>query len=234
MDEQDVRLALVERFFRGTGTMYDFMVAAATLGIDRLWKRAIVARLPPDPGRVLDLACGTGISTLAIAQRYARCQVVGVELREEYLALARAKIARLGVTNIEFVLARAENYRSPEPFDCITSSYLAKYADLDALVRASRDQLKDGGVFLVHDFTLPPKRHLVVLWRVYFFLLQRIGGALFPAWREIYHGLPGLIERTRWLPELVAALERYGFTGIRTDYLTLYGSAIVMAKKGSA
>jgi hypothetical protein len=59
------RLALVERFFEGTGPSYDFMVNAATLGIDRLWKRRLVDLIPSNPARVLDLACGTGISTLA-------------------------------------------------------------------------------------------------------------------------------------------------------------------------
>jgi demethylmenaquinone methyltransferase/2-methoxy-6-polyprenyl-1,4-benzoquinol methylase len=68
------------------------MVTLATLGIDRRWKRRIVELLPPQPSAVLDLACGTGISTLAVADRYPYCRVVGVELREEYLERARLAI----------------------------------------------------------------------------------------------------------------------------------------------
>src|SRR3954467_13779005 len=101
MDGADPRLELVERFFRGTGSTYDLVVNVATCGIDRLWKRRIVGLIPPQATRILDLACGTGISTAAIARRFPRARIVGVELREEYLALARRKLARL--PNVELV-----------------------------------------------------------------------------------------------------------------------------------
>jgi demethylmenaquinone methyltransferase/2-methoxy-6-polyprenyl-1,4-benzoquinol methylase len=231
MPEGDARLALVERFFRGTGSTYDLMVSAATFGIDRRWKRRIVELIPPGAERILDLACGTGISTIAIARRFSRSRVVGVELRDEYLALARAKLRRLGLERVELVLSRAEDYRAEQPFDCICSSYLAKYADLPLLVRNCRALLKDGGVLLMHDFTFPRRPGLVALWRAYFKALQLLGGALFPAWREIYRGLPRLIEASRWVPELEQALAENGFSDIRTEYLTAYGSAIVSARR---
>lgn len=227
----DPRLALVERFFQGTGTSYDFMVNLATLGIDRLWKRRIAELIPPHSLRVADLACGTGISTFAIARRLPRCRVVGVELRDEYLAIAREKLRRLGLPNVELVLSRAEDYCSQASFDCISSSYLAKYADLPRLVGNAWDMLEPGGLFLMHDFTFPPEPQLVFIWRVYFKCLQRLGGPLFPAWREIYHGLPQLIEQTRWTQELEAALRERGFVEIRRWDLTLHGSAIITARR---
>jgi demethylmenaquinone methyltransferase/2-methoxy-6-polyprenyl-1,4-benzoquinol methylase len=91
--------------------------------------------------------------------------------------------------------------------------------------------LKDGGTLLMHDFTYPPNRTLVAIWRVYFKALQTIGGALLPAWREIYYGLPELIERTRWLPELQALLAQHRFRDIRVEHLTADGSATVAARK---
>lgn len=229
--ESDARLALVERFFRGTGSTYDVVVNVATFGIDRLWKRRIVSLIPAGAERILDLACGTGISTIVIARRFPKARVVGVELRDEYLAFAREKVRVRALSNVELVLSRAEDYRSSEPFDCISSSYLAKYADLPLLVRNCRDMLKDGGLLVMHDFTFPPNRTLVAIWRLYFKALQLLGGALLPRWREIYYGLPRVIEETRWLPELQQALAANGFRDIRTRYLTAYGSAIVSARK---
>lgn len=226
----DPRLELIERFFAGTAGSYDFMVDVATFGIDRLWKRRIVERIPAGAERILDLACGTGISTLAIARRFPASRIVGVELREEYLAIARAKMRHLGLHRVELVLSRAEDYRASEPFDCISSSYLAKYADLERLVPSCRAMLKPGGVLVTHDFTFPPKPSLVALWRLYFWLLQTVGGAFYPSWREIYRGLPRLIEDSRWLPQLEQALARSGFAEVRTDHLTAYGSAIVTAR----
>jgi len=229
--EKDPQLERVHRFFKGTGTSYDFMVNIATLGIDRLWKRKILDRLPPNPQRILDLACGTGISTLVIADRFPDCHVVGVELREEYLEIARRKVQEKAIQNVELVLSRAEDYTGDLPFDCITSSYLAKYADLSSLTHSSKQMLKEGGTLIMHDFTFPPKPYLVWVWRFYFWLLQKVGTPLFPAWKEIYKGLPHLIEETRWINELTNALEINKFQNITMEYLTAYGSAIISARK---
>ena len=231
-DAADHRLDLVHRFFAGTGATYDAMVHYATLGIDRRWKQRIVDLLPPNPARILDLACGTGISTFAIAARYPSCRVIGVELREEYLEIARQKHRARRMPNVEFVLNRAEDYRSEQPFDCVVSSYLAKYADLPRLTVNTKSMLKDGGMLLMHDFTFPPSAPLVRVWRLYFWFMQRVAGRLYPSWREIYRGLPRLIEETRWLADLTEALREQEFRDIRLEYLTLYGSAIVTAKKG--
>lgn len=230
-EEVDRKLALVHRFFSGTGPTYDFMVNVATFGIDVRWKRAIIDKLPADPARVLDLACGTGRLTFGIARRFPHCQVVGVELRDEYLQIARKKARILGLENVEFVLARAEEFSSDETFDCVVSSYLAKYADLPILTRNTKRMLKDGGLVLMHDFTFPSKKFLVYVWRTYFKLLQILGTPLFPAWRAIFHELPVLIEQSRWCLELQLALRENGFREIRIRYLTLYGSALITALK---
>jgi len=203
----------------------------ATFGIDRRWKRRIVSLLPANPKRVLDLACGTGILTLAIARRYPDCRVVGVELRDEYLEHARAKVRKLGLRNVELVLSRAEDYRASKPFDCVCSSYLAKYADLPVLTRNTKDMLVDDGLLLMHDFIYPSKPLLVLVWRCYFKTLQLAGSPFFPAWREIFFGLPRLIEETHWHPDLLEALRTNEFRHICSESLTAYGSAIVTARK---
>lgn len=230
-EQVDQKLALVHRFFSNTGSTYDFMVNAATLGIDRRWKRIIIDQLPATPMRVLDLACGTGILTFGIARRYPQCLVVGVELRDEYLQIARNKANALGLNNVELVLSRAEDYSSSDTFDGVVSSYLAKYADISLLMRNTKTLLRDGGVVIMHDFTYPPNAFLAYLWRVYFAILQIIGTPIYPAWREIFHELPGLIKRTRWCLEVLHALEEHEFTNIRSQYLTLYGSAMITAAK---
>ncbi len=75
----------------------------------------------------------------------------------------------------------------------------------------------------------PPHPLLRRVWRLYFYLLQTLGAPLLPAWREIFYGLPRLIQETRWVHELPAAMEQEGFHNIRLDYLTLSGSALLRA-----
>lgn len=231
MKNTDVQIELVQRFFAGTGNSYDHMVHVATLGIDRLWKRRIVDLIPRNAKRILDLACGTGISTLAIAARFPHSEIVGVELREEYLAVAREKIERLKIKNVSLVLSRAEDYLPNARFDCVTSSYLAKYADLGVLTRNTQQLLNPQGLMLMHDFTFPPNAMLAGVWRMYFKAMQSLCPTFFPAWREIYFGLPSVIENSRWLTELTSAANKNDFRDVTMEYLTVYGSAIITARK---
>jgi demethylmenaquinone methyltransferase/2-methoxy-6-polyprenyl-1,4-benzoquinol methylase len=114
----------------------------------------------------------------------------------------------------------------------VTTSYLAKYAELPRVVARARVMLRPRGVLMMHEFTLPPTRSLLALWRLYFMLMRNTVARALPQWAEIYCGLPKLIERTHWLPELQGELVRNGFTDVNVQHLTLYGSAIVTALKG--
>lgn len=222
--------ALVSRFFTGTGASYDRMVRCLTFGIDGRWKARILQHLTarvPSAGRVLDLACGTGILTFLIASRYPGARVIGVDVTEEYLAIAREKARVLGFSNIAFLHSRAEDVRLNETFDCITSSYLAKYADLAPLIAQAAKMLRPGGLLLFHDFTYPVNPILAVVWEAYFKTLQGVGPRFAPRWREIFYGLPEVIRMTRWVPDLMQEMTRQGLTGVRVEYLTFGASAIV-------
>lgn len=147
------------------------------------------------------------------------------------MEIARKKAQKLGIRNVEWVLSRAEDYRPSERFDCVCSSYLAKYADLRRLTRNTKDMLIEGGLLLMHDFSYPPKAYLAWIWHFYFKTLQLAGSRFLPAWREVFYGLPRLIEQTRRVAELQEALRENGFTHIRMKFLTAYGSAIITARK---
>src|SRR6266581_4195810 len=55
---------------------------------------------------------------------------------------SQEKAKDLQLTNIEFISGRAEDVILDGAFDCITSSYLAKYADLDRLIENARAMLR--------------------------------------------------------------------------------------------
>lgn len=81
-------------------------VLHARLEIDR---KSVVpwlnATLPLDGAEVLEIGCGTGSSTLALAEQGAR--VVGVDILERSIRIAKERCRLHGVENVEFVLANA-------------------------------------------------------------------------------------------------------------------------------
>lgn len=220
---------LAHRFFSGTGASYDHIVRLCTFGFDLWWKKKILQKVPHNPCRIMDQACGTGILTLNIAQKFPACHVTGVELREEYLDVARQKSAARGLRNVEFILGRAEDVLLDETFDCITSSYLAKYAELDVLVRNARTMLRSGGVLIMHDFIYPSGRFFPKVWHLYFKILQTLGTWKYPEWQTAFEELPAALQKTAWLTQLILELEENAFSQIHTEKLTLATSAIVTA-----
>jgi len=227
----DTRIELVHRFFSGTGPTYDFMVRLATLGFDIWWKQKILEKIPEKSNRIMDQGCGTGILTFQIARKFPKSRIVGVELRDEYLNIARKKAKALKLGNVEWVLGRAEDVLRDEKFDCITSSYMAQYVEVEALIRNIKKMLRDGGVLIMHDFTYPRNRTFARTWELYFRLLQRLGDWRYPQWREIYYGLPKFLRGSNWVTELTKTLKENAFPDIRVQYLTGSTSAIVWARK---
>jgi demethylmenaquinone methyltransferase/2-methoxy-6-polyprenyl-1,4-benzoquinol methylase len=223
----------VRRFFTGTGASYDFMVVFGTFGRDRYWKRRILAALPPDPKRILDLACGTGIVTLAMAKKYPDCRVTGADITKEYLDVAREKAEREKIPNVDWVHQKAERVSLDGPFDAVTASYLPKYADLPVLAKNVRRMLKTGGRFILHDFSYPPNRILASIWEGYFKVQQTVGWRFYPEWKTVYDELPGLIRTSPWISDLKSALNENGFTGIAVEPLTFGSATLVTAEKGN-
>jgi demethylmenaquinone methyltransferase/2-methoxy-6-polyprenyl-1,4-benzoquinol methylase len=228
---ENSKVEMVHRFFSGTGPTYDSIANLCTLGFDARWKEKILEKIPQRSIHILDQACGTGILTFAISRRFPHARIVGVELREEYLALARAKAKNLNLGNVEFILGRAEDIFLDGGFDCVTSSYLAKYAQMGALIRNIAGMLRRGGLLIMQDFTYPSGNPFARVWELYFKVLQRVGSWRYPEWRIAFYELPEFIRKTKWVEEAVAALKKNGFGNIRSQSLTWGASTMVTAER---
>jgi demethylmenaquinone methyltransferase / 2-methoxy-6-polyprenyl-1,4-benzoquinol methylase len=208
---------------------YDRIVNLCTFGMDTLWKNRIPRKIPQTPTDILDLACGTGILTFKLASAFPSARILAVDVTPEYLEIARMKAAKLRTGNVEFILSRAEDIRSDQEFDCIVSSYLAKYADLGALTANARQMLRRHGILIAHDFTYPENRPFARLWQLYFQILKTAGASRYPEWRAAFEGLPDLLQQSKWVSELKACLYENGFSSVTEQRLTLGTAAIVSA-----
>jgi SAM-dependent methyltransferase len=69
------------------------------------------ARIPSAGARAIDLACGTGRVALAIARRFV--EILAVDLEPEMVEAGRREARRLGVSNIQWSIGRAEDFAAP-------------------------------------------------------------------------------------------------------------------------
>ena len=229
MNRRPERLA--EQFFLGNAGSYDHIARVSTLGLDGWWKRKILRKIPKTADRILEQASGTGILTCEIARLFPDSRVVGVELHEEYLNIARKKVRDLELSNVEFIHGRAEDVILKGGFDCIVSDYLAKYVDLDLLVAHAWRMLRKGGLLVMHELTRPTRPLFLVLWNIHFKFLQAYGNWKHPEWNMAFNDVPFLLTRTRWVDELTRALRANRFSDIEIEDQLFGTSAIVSARK---
>ncbi len=104
------------------------------------------------PARVADIACGTGWSSIAMAQAYPKIGVDGFDLDQNVIALARRNAADARVSDrVRFSVTDAKDIDSPG-YDLVT--IIEALHDMSRpieVLRAARDILAEGGSLLVLD-----------------------------------------------------------------------------------
>jgi predicted O-methyltransferase YrrM len=144
------------------------------------WLPAIVdvdLRLRAEPpARVLDVACGTGWSSIAMALAYSKITVDGVDLDHDAINAARGNAERAGVVDrVKFSITDAADLGGVGGYDLVTiiEALHDMSRPVDAL-RAARQMLSDDGTLLVADglvadeFTVPasPRERTEYGWSV--------------------------------------------------------------------
>ncbi len=164
------RAERVSDIFAAIAPRYDLINDLQSFGLHRWWKRRLIQLAAVRPGdAALDLCCGTGDVTFALAAAGARA--TGMDFSAPMLAVAeerRFKVQgsrfKIGETGAP-VFLQGDALRTPFPdaqFDIVTVSYgLRNLASVDAGLREMWRVLKPGGRLLVLDFGKPDN----VAWR---------------------------------------------------------------------
>jgi demethylmenaquinone methyltransferase / 2-methoxy-6-polyprenyl-1,4-benzoquinol methylase len=211
-------------FSHENASTYDSVVRFTTFGQDSSWKNQIL-KIIGRQSSVLDLACGTGILSLMLIDS-AITKVIGLDLVFDYLEIAKKKTKKLFLINGTAEILPYKN----ECFDSITSSYLAKYVDIERVVDECWRILKHKGIVVFHDFTYPTNNLIQRFWNGYFMIL-RITGIFFKSWKAVFQELDQVVKTSRWVEQTIDSLEQRGFEVISCNYYTLGTAAIIFAKK---
>jgi 2-polyprenyl-3-methyl-5-hydroxy-6-metoxy-1,4-benzoquinol methylase len=99
--------------------------------------------------RVADIGCGHGSSTVLMAEAYPNSTIVGIDYHAPSIEAAKAKAAAAGVTNVEFQVARAQDFAgNGYDFACIFDA-LHDMGDPVGAAKHIRETLAPGGTFML-------------------------------------------------------------------------------------
>jgi SAM-dependent methyltransferase len=122
---------------------------AAMPKLDKLVRR-FAGHLPVDSTRsYLDMGCGTGELTIALAQMGAG-RITGVDFLPRSIDTARAHAARIGAANAQFVCADLHSWVPPEKYDVLLSFDAFEHIDEPrAFLQKMKQLVAPGGVAVV-------------------------------------------------------------------------------------
>lgn len=209
----------VREMFDNIAPKYDLLNHTLSMSIDRVWRRRVVGEVRrAKPGRILDVATGTGDLAIAMARRIRDVQVLGVDLSEQMLAVARRKIEARGLDG-RIVLDRGDAERlavADASVDVATVAFgVRNFGDLGAGLRELARTIKPGGKVVILEFSRPRNRVFRALYEFYSYkILPRIGG-LVSRDKRAYEYLPASVGEFPAPEEFMAMMARAGFRNCR-------------------
>ena len=213
----------VQEMFNGIAPKYDLLNHLLSLGIDKAWRRKAMRELERGAkDRVLDVACGTGDFSIE-ALRHGVRQVVGVDISENMLAVAREKARDKGLEEqLEFLNGDSEQLTFPdENFDAVTVAFgVRNFEHLERGLREMCRVLRPGGRVVILEFSTPDRFPMKQLYRFYFkHILPRVGG-LVSGDRGAYEYLPASVFAFPQGDRFLDIMRACGFRDVRRRPLT--------------
>ena len=216
----DKRPGDVAAMFDKVAPRYDLLNDVLSLGQDRWWRRVVAKAVGARAGeRVLDLAAGTGTSSVTFTAEGAACVACDFSL-----GMLRAGVERLGAQNaVRFVAGDA--LRLPfgdQVFDAVTISFgLRNVADPDAALAEMFRVTRTGGRLVICEFGhLPSARLDAIYGRYLMAALPAVARRLSPA-GDAYEYLAESIRDWPSREELAQRIGGAGWSAVRWRDLTL-------------
>ncbi len=225
----------VRDMFDNIAPAYDFMNRAMTLGIDRWWRRVAVNMVKQaKPQRILDVATGTGDFAIGLYNRVKPRQVVGIDLSQGMLDVARQKIDERGLSGA-IMLRQADCLDLPfddGEFGAVTVAFgVRNFEHLLQGYKQMHRVLEPGGMLCVIELSTP--RNPVVRWFYDLYTLHIIPwvGALKSHDNSAYRYLPLSIAAVPQGDDMLAIMRQAGFGNCQVRRLTLGTCSIYTAVK---
>lgn len=209
--------------FGAIARRYDLANHMLSCGTDFYWRKCaanIVAGWRP--GKIVDLATGTGDLALALQKTLPNAEVTGVDFLPEMLELAQRKGVR------QTILADAMQLPfSDGSFDCVTIAFGLRNMENwgGALAEMSRVLGRDGHL-LVLEFSLPTRSIVRAIYRLYLHRCLPLLGSLLTRKKSAYDYLGDSIEEFPSGHAMIDLIEASGFRHATLQPLS-YGVATI-------
>jgi len=193
----------IESMFDHIAPEYDALNHILSLDKDKNWRKTAVKTLldrkgPHSAGQVLDVACGTGDFSIAVARYYSDVTVKGVDLSEGMLEKGRGKIASMHLSD-RISLEKGDCRSLPFPDDSFDGVCVAfgvrNFEFLQESIKEMLRVLKPGRKLVILELSMPSNRFVRNLYSFYFTRILPLVGKSISGDKSAYRYLPESVIR---------------------------------------
>ena len=215
----------VRSMFNNIAPTYDKLNHILSLNIDKIWRKKAVKRicknLRNSESHVLDVACGTADSSIALAKAGIPF-VTGVDISEGMIKVGEEKIKSLNLNNINLKVEDCENLSFEDnSFDSAFIAFgIRNFEDKKKGLNELRRVLKDNGHLLILELSVPQNKILLSLYKLYFLHILPFIGKKISGDSKAYTYLPNSVMNFPKPKEFMAMMEECGFKNVKQKALT--------------
>lgn len=220
----------VANMFDNISGTYDFLNHFMSLGIDILWRKKAIRTLQSvQPRIMLDVATGTGDFAFEAIKILQPERIIGVDISEGMLDVARKKIRERNLQPVFSVeLGDSEGLHfSDNHFDAITVAFgVRNYENLEKGLADMYRVLKPGGKMVILEFSKPRAFPVKQGYNFYFKYITPLLGKLFSKDQRAYEYLPESVAAFPDGEDFIRLMDKVGFKETKDIRLTFGISAI--------
>ena len=225
----------VEQMFDTISDNYDDLNRVISMGSDVKWRRKVIKMVTErNPESILDIATGTGDLAIKFATESNATRIVGLDLSEGMLAVAKKKVFGTKFTDkIEFIQADSEALPfQSDTFSAITVSFgIRNFQDLKKGLSEIYRVLQPNGLFVILETSVPEKTPFKQGYHFYTKRILPLIGKIFSKDKVAYAYLSESASVFPYGEKLNNILRKIGFIEVENKPQTFGVATIYSATK---
>lgn len=215
----------IQNMFDEIAPSYDRLNHIMSLDVDKLWRRhALKEIVDGTPQEILDVACGTGDSTIVTAKAAADgSRIIGVDISEGMMSQVTEKARKAGVlSKISLMVADGENLPFDEgSFHRVTCAFgIRNFEHKEQGLSEFHRVLKPGGKVVILELSVPRNKVSRWIYDLYFMhVLPWIGGKI-SGDANAYKYLPASVHAFPAPKQFMDMMKEAGFKKVSHRYFS--------------
>ncbi|MFT5250116.1 MAG: demethylmenaquinone methyltransferase/2-methoxy-6-polyprenyl-1,4-benzoquinol methylase [bacterium] len=225
----------VEKMFDTISENYDGLNRVISFGTDIKWRKKVLATIiEHQPESILDIATGTGDLAIKFAEKTSATKIIGLDLSEGMLSVARKKVANTVLKdNVGFIKGDSEALPFKDNmFDAITVSFgIRNFENLEKGLSEILRVLKPNGLFIILETSVPTKFPFKQGYQFHSKIVLPLIGKLFSKDKVAYSYLSESASLFPYGEKLNNILRKIGFINVINKPQTFGVATIYTATK---